>query len=149
MKRLKYTSTLFFFLAVTLISNAQKQEAEKLADNFWQYIKADSSAFAISKQIGHDEIDALKLSETILAAALNCGKPVVIDRKGNLISQSSNGLMGKGQYICFNYRNKYLDELLGESLVFEKLLFFRRTKTDKLKLVQYNWSKKATDISCD
>lgn len=149
MKHLKYISTLFLFLAVTLISNAQKEEAEKLADDFWQYIKADSSSFAISKQIGHEQLDAVKLSETILAAALNCGKPVVIDRKGYLISQASKGLMGKGQYICFNYRNKYTDELLGASLVFEKLLFFRRTKTDKLKLVQYNWSKKATDISCD
>jgi hypothetical protein len=140
------------FLAVysfTPAAFAQKAEAEKLADLFWNYIQTDSSAFVIKNEIGHPGLEATTLSETILSAATSFGKPVRIDRKGYLVSNSTGGSMGKGQYVCFNYRNKYADELLGENIVFEKLLFYRKTKTVPLKLVAYAWSKKGTDISCD
>ncbi len=127
----------------------QKQEAEILADTFWKMIQADSSSFSIYKLMGHENLDNVKLTETIIAAGVNFGKPSVIDRRGYLVSQASSGIMGKGQYVCFNYRNKYKDDLLGENLVFEKVVFFRKSKSGSLKLVQYSWSKKGTDISCD
>lgn len=149
MKRIKNKILLFTLICFSGLTHAQKQEAETLADQFWQLVKADSSAFVIKNALGHEKLDAVKLSETLLAAGLNFGKPSVIDRKGYRVFQSTGGTMGKGQYVCFNYRNKYKDGLLGENLVFEKLVFYRKNKTDTIRLVHYAWSKRGIDISCD
>jgi hypothetical protein len=149
MKKLKQIFVFAIFFLCSAIGNAQKQEADSLANTFWRLVKDDSSAFVISKQLAHADVDVLKLSETLNAIAMLSGKPKVIDRKGLLVAHSTEGLMGKGTYVCFNYRNQYEDALLGSSIVFEKLLFFKQSKKEDLKLVQYSWSKKATDISCD
>jgi hypothetical protein len=136
-------------LLIAYTASSQVQPAESLAAKFWEYIKADSSAFALKKEMGHSALDAVQLSEAILSASLQFGKPVAIDRKRVKESTVTNGLIGKGRYVCFNYRNKYSDPLTGEHIIFEKLLFYKKDKEDELKLVQYKWSARGTDIDCD
>ena len=127
----KYTNSIFVVIAIcySLMAGAQKQEAEILADQFWQFIKDDSSSFVIKKTIGHTKIDEQNLSELLVSARVQNGKPLNIARKGFKTSSSTGGLMGRGQYVCFMYRNKYIDENEGVHIVFEKLLFYRSAKS--------------------
>jgi len=140
---------LLLVLLLALKGSAQMQEAEQLADQFWSFVKADSSGIAVQKVMGHAQLDAVDLSLSLQNVSVSFGKLIKIDRKGYMVSNSTGGVMGKGQYVCFNYKNSYNDELLGKNTVFEKLLFYRRSKTEPLKLVLYEWSKRATEISCD
>ncbi|HQX95989.1 MAG: hypothetical protein IPN82_06170 [Chitinophagaceae bacterium] len=147
----KIITGIFIVIATcySIMAGAQKQEAEILADQFWQFIKDDSSSFTIKKAIGHSKIDEQNLSELLISSKVQNGKPFNVARKGFKTSSSTGGLMGKGQYVCFMYRNKYKDDKESVHLVFEKLVFYRSTKKEALKLILYNWSSKGVDISCD